>query len=116
MREPHPVQQALSHWFTPAVRRRLSLYLVVSLALPWLAGEWAKQFVQPGLHQDPQRMALLIDYMVLGAIAFGLSMVLTWLIGTWITAVMKGRQYLGDEFPATSHQPSPRDDDSSLRR
>lgn len=98
-------------WFTARLRRRLALALLACVALPWLGSEFAKQFVQPGLHNDAARLALLIDYIAIGTGLFGLSMVLTWLVGAWVTAVMKGPAHDGDAFPAGSHQPSPRDDE-----
>ena len=107
---PEHFQQALTDWFTPAVRRRALLFTVLSFLVPWLLGAWIKLGQQPGLHNDAERQQLLVDYMVMGAILFSLSMVLTWLIGTWILAVMKGRQVLGDDFPEDTHRPSPADD------
>ena len=42
---------------------------------------------------------MLIDFMVAGAIVFGLSMVITYAVGCWIVAVMKGPVRHGDAFP-----------------
>ncbi|MBV8124332.1 MAG: hypothetical protein JOY60_11285 [Burkholderiaceae bacterium] len=98
------LHDALTLWFTPALRKRLLLGLAASIGLPWLLGEWAKTFVQPGLHNDAERMQLLIDFIVRGAMLFSLTMLLTWLIGRWILAVMKGKQYLGDAFPEDEAQ------------
>ncbi|WIT10412.1 hypothetical protein PFX98_16020 [Paucibacter sediminis] len=103
-------------WFTARLRRRLAWALAACLALPWAGSEFAKQFVQPGLHNDAARAALLIDYIAIGTALFGLSMVLTWLVGAWVTAVMKGPTHLGDAFPPGSHRPSPRDDEQQQRR
>jgi len=93
------LHDALTLWFTPALRKRLAWGLCACIALPWLLGEWAKTFVQPGLYNDAERVQMLIDFIVRGAILFCLTMLLTWLIGQWVLAVMKGKQYLGDEFP-----------------
>lgn len=95
----------MTRWFTPQVRRRLVYALIASFALPWLVGEFAKQFVQPGLHNDAVRSALLIDYMVIGAVLFALTLVMTWLIGSWITAVMKGPSVQADSFPVDAPRP-----------
>ncbi len=97
---PAQLQAALTQWFDARLKRRLAWALAASFALPWLAGEFAKQFVQPGLHNDAQRGQLLIDFIVIGTIVFALTLVLTWLIGSWVTAVMKGPQIEGDAFPA----------------
>ena len=111
---PPPNEQlggALTRWFTRQVRRRLVLALIASFALPWLVGEFAKQFVQPGLHNDATRTALMIDYMVIGAALFALTLVMTWLIGTWITAVMKGPQVEADAFPVDAPRPGSHEPD-----
>lgn len=97
-----PLGDALTRWFTVQVRRRLMLALAASFALPYLIGEFFKQFVQPGLHNDAARGQMLIDFIVIGAILFSLTLVLTWLIGSWITAVMKGPRVEADAFPVDS--------------
>lgn len=97
-----PLGDALTRWFTVQVRRRLMLALAASFALPYLIGEFFKQFVQPGLHNDAVRSQMLIDFIVIGAILFSLTLVLTWLIGSWITAVMKGPRVKADAFPVDS--------------
>jgi len=94
-------------WFTPALRRRAALAVAASLGIPWALGEIAKNSYQPGLHNDPARSQLLIDFIVIGACLFGLTMVLTWLIGCWVTAVMKGPRQNGDVFPGAPGQPPP---------
>lgn len=90
---------SLARWFTPRIRQRLLAAVAASLVGPWLIGAFLKQFVQPGLHNDAVRGQLLIDFIVIGAIVFSLSLVLTWLIGSWITAVMKGPPMEADAFP-----------------
>jgi uncharacterized membrane protein YedE/YeeE len=80
-------------------RRWLAGTSAAALALPWLLGEFAKQFVQPGLSNDPERQTLLIDYIVIGALVFGLTMVLTVAIGCWVRKVMQGPQRRADDYP-----------------
>ena len=80
-------------------RRLLAGTALATLALPWLAGEFAKQFFQPGLTDDPARQTLLIDYIVMGALVFGLTMLLTVAIGCAIRGVMQGPQRRADDYP-----------------
>ncbi len=94
-------------WFTPTLKRRAAAALVASLAGPWLLGEFAKSFVQPGLANDAVRRQLLIDFIVAGASLFGLTMVVTWLIGCWVMAVMKGPRHDADAFPGAPGEPPP---------
>lgn len=101
---PFTLRRALTDWFTPRLRRHLAWALVAALGLPWLIGGWAKQFIQPGLHNDALRAERLVDYMVLGGMLFGLSIVLVWLVGCWVVAVMKGPPLQGDDFPGTAEQ------------
>lgn len=89
-------------WLTAAVRRRLLMATVASFAVPWVVGAFVKQFYQPGLHGDAVRAQLLIDYVVIGAIVFSLTMVLTVALGAWIQGVMKGPRHDGDPFPDAS--------------
>lgn len=104
---PFTLRRALSDWFTTRLRRQLLWALVAALGLPWLVGTWAKQFIQPGLHNDAERAAQLVDFMVLGGIFFGLSMIVVWLVGCWVVAVMKGPALQGDEFPGAPEQDGP---------
>lgn len=80
-------------------RRLLALTAAATLVLPWMAGEFAKQFFQPGLSSDPARQTLLIDYIVIGALVFGLTMVLTVGLGCWMRTVMQGPQRRADDYP-----------------
>jgi len=50
-----------------------------------------------------------VDFIVVGGIFFTLTMVLTYAIGCWITAVMHGPRRDGDLLP--SGQDQPQDDD-----
>lgn len=94
-------------WFTPRLRRRTALALAACLALPWMAGEFAKGFYQPGLSNDAARSQLLIDFIVIGTSLFGLTLVATGLIGAWVTAVMKGPRQQADPFPGAPGEPPP---------
>lgn len=94
-------------WFTPTLRRRAVAAVLASLGLPWMLGEFAKSFHTPGLSNDPERTQLLIDYIVIGAVLFCLSMVATWLMGCWVTAVMKGPRRDADPFPGDPGEPPP---------
>jgi hypothetical protein len=73
--------------------------MAASFALPWMLGEVFKRGYQPGLVDDPARSQLLVDFVVIGAIVFALTMVLTYAIGCWITAVMKGPPRSRDSLP-----------------
>lgn len=94
-------------WFTPPLRRRAALAVVASLLLPWAVGQFVKGFYQPGLADDAVRRQLLIDFIVIGASLFALTMVATWLIGCWVTAVMKGPRHDADAFPGAPGEPPP---------
>lgn len=80
-------------------RRWLAATSATALLLAWLLGELAKQFVQPGLSNDSERQALLIDYIVIGALVFGLTMVLTVAISCWVRKVMQGPERRADDYP-----------------
>ncbi len=86
-------------WLSAAVRRRLLIATVASFAVPWLVGEFAKSYYRVGVHPDALRSQLLIDYIVIGAIVFSLTMVMTVALGAWIQGVMKGPRHDGDPFP-----------------
>lgn len=92
-------------WKTSRTRWRLLWASIASVLLPWLAGELAKTFYQPGLHDQPMRSQMLIDFIVAGSMLFLLTMVLTYAIGCWITAVMQGPRRDGDSFPAGQGMP-----------
>lgn len=92
-------------WLTPPLRRRAAWAVAAALALPWLLGEFARGFYQPGLVADPARSQQLIDYLVLGGELFTLTMWLTWLIGCWVIAVMQGPRIDGDAFPDAARDP-----------
>jgi hypothetical protein len=104
-----PPRSAFTAWFTPAMRRFALWGCALSLALPWVLVRWLGQGVQPGLYRDAERAALLMDYIAWGACLFGLSMVLTVLVGCWVVAVMKGPHYRGDAFPDEATDPAPGD-------
>jgi hypothetical protein len=77
--------------------------------LPWLFGELAKSFHQPGLDNDGPRNQLLIDFIVAGSVIFLLTMVLTYAFGCWISAVLHGPRRDGDAFPGDRGRPPPDD-------
>jgi len=93
------------NWKTSPTRLRLLWASIASVLLPWLAGELIKTFYQPGLHDQPLRSQMLVDFIVTGSILFLLTMVLTYAIGCWITAVMHGPRRDGDAFPAGQGTP-----------
>jgi hypothetical protein len=78
---------------------------LASLLLPWMLGELVKTFHQPGLDDQPERSRMLVDFIVAGGIVFALTMVLTYAIGCWITAVMRGPRRDGDVFPSGQGRP-----------
>jgi hypothetical protein len=84
----------------PVVKQRLAWAAAASVAVPWVVGEFAKTFHQPGLDDDALRNAQFIDILVIGVAIFLLSMVVTVGFGCVITAVMKGPRYFGDAFPS----------------
>lgn len=96
----------MGSWFTPALRQRTAWAVAASLGLPWMAGEFVKGFYAPGLSNDPVRAQMLIDFIVIGSMLFALTMVFTWLIGCWITAVMKGPPRHADAFPDGTGEPA----------
>jgi len=81
-------------------RRRLGLAAIALFALPWLIGQWVKTTLQPGLVEQAERARLLVDFVVIGAMVFGLAVLVTVACGCWIVAVMKGPERAGDPFPA----------------
>jgi Sec-independent protein secretion pathway component TatC len=97
------------NWKTSPARWQLLWATIASVALPWMLGEFVKTFYQPGLVDQAERSQLLIDFIVAGSMLFALTMVLTYAIGCWITAVMHGPRRDGDAFPAG--QGTPQHDD-----
>lgn len=87
--------------------RRLLAALLAAFALPWLLGEWVKTGLQPGLADDAVRVAMRVDFIVLGAMLFGASMLLVLAFGCWIVHVMKGPARHGDPFPVDKAPPTP---------
>lgn len=105
-----PPLSVFTRWFDHKLRWRLSAALLACLLLPFGLAALAKALAPPGTPGAVARTEMLIDFIATGACLFGLSMVLTWLIGVWVVAVMKGPQYRGDDFPAEAHRPGPADD------
>jgi hypothetical protein len=77
----------------------LSWGLVGAVAMPWLIGHWVKAGLQPGLVDNAAHAARLVDYMVIGAMVFGLSMWIVAAFACWIVRVMQGPRRDGDPFP-----------------
>jgi hypothetical protein len=92
-------------WKTSRTRWQLLWASLASVLLPWMLGELVKTFHQPGLDDQSDRHQMLVDFIVAGGILFALTMVLTYAIGCWITAVMHGPRREGDAFPADQGQP-----------
>jgi hypothetical protein len=86
-----------------AVKRRLTGAALASAVVPWLVGEFAKSFYQPGLVDDSFRAMLFIDILVAAVIVFALTLVGTVAFGCAITAAMKGPRHFGDPFPSDAH-------------
>ncbi len=84
---------------TAPVRRRLRLGAALAALLPWLAGEGAKRFREPGLVPDPERDAHFIDILVVATVVFAETMVFTALLAVLIVTAMKGPSFVGDPFP-----------------
>jgi hypothetical protein len=85
----------------------LSWGLVGAVALPWLIGHWVKAGLQPGLVDNAVNAARLVDYMVIGAMVFGLSMWIVAAFACWIVRVMQGPRRHGDAFPREQPRHTP---------
>ncbi|NML15378.1 hypothetical protein [Azohydromonas caseinilytica] len=93
---------------TGSCKRLLLGTAAATLGLPLLLGEFAKHFMQPGLSDDPVRQQLLVDYIVIGALVFGLTMILTVAIGCWVRRVMQGPARSADPYPLPHEDPRAR--------
>lgn len=83
----------------PATKRRLAWAGAGSVVVPWIGAGLAKTAFQPGLSDNPERVARFIDILAIGAGVFALSMVFTVALGCVLVAAMKGPIHLGDPFP-----------------
>ena len=81
-------------------KQRLTWAAGAGVALPYLAGEFAKRLDASASAGAALRHQLMIDILVAGSIFFALTMVFTVLLGCLIVAAMKGPRYLGDPFPS----------------
>jgi hypothetical protein len=88
--------------FSRVVRNRLAGAAAASVALPWVAGEWVKRWLQADMPLNPLHDELLVDFIVAGTIFAALTLVFTVAVGCWVTAVMKGPRYTADSFPVDS--------------
>lgn len=93
------------HWLSRRTRRHLALAFAAAAVLPWLAGQWLRIGLQPGLAEDAERKAMLVDFMVAGAVLAGLSLAVVYAVGCWVVAVMRGPVRHGDAFPDAGEQP-----------
>jgi hypothetical protein len=89
------------------MRRGLAWGLGAALVVPWLIGQWVKTTLQPGIADGADSAALLVDYIVIGAIVFGLSLWLVAACACVIVFVMKGPRYHGDAFPPEQPRGTP---------
>jgi hypothetical protein len=85
--------------FNASMRRGLAWGFAAAIALPWLIGQWVKTSLQPGIADGAANASLLVDYVVIGAIVFDLSMWVVAAFACWIVSVMKGPQRHADAFP-----------------
>jgi hypothetical protein len=83
----------------PPTRRRLGAALAAVLLLPWSVGEWVKSGLQPGLVEHPESAAMHVDFVVLGSVFAGLSLLVVAAFGCWIVSVMRGPVRVADSFP-----------------
>jgi hypothetical protein len=91
----------------PPTRQRLGAALAAVLVLPWAVGEWVKSGLQPGLVDRPQSAAMQVDFVVLGSMMAGLSLLVVVAFGCWIVSVMRGPVRVADSFPVDSPRTPP---------
>jgi hypothetical protein len=82
--------------------RWLTAALVAVLMVPWLIGAAFKTQLQPGLVDHAERAAMLVDFVVAGAVVAGLSMWLVAACAVLIVTVMRGPRKDADAFPVDS--------------
>jgi len=92
---------------TPPTRRRLGTALAAVLVLPWAVGEWVKSGLQPGLVERPESAAMQVDFVVLGSMMAGVSLLVVAAFGCWIVSVMRGPVRVADSFPVDSPRTPP---------
>jgi uncharacterized membrane protein YedE/YeeE len=81
--------------------------LAAVIALPWLVGEWIKTTLQPGVSDAAASASMLVDFVAIGSVVFGLSMWVVAACACWIVGVMKGPALSGDPFPPDEPRGSP---------
>jgi heme/copper-type cytochrome/quinol oxidase subunit 2 len=79
--------------------RLLSAALLAVLLVPWAVGAAWKTQLQPGLADQPERAAMLVDFIVAGTVVAGLSMWVVAACAVMIVAVMRGPRRDADAFP-----------------
>jgi hypothetical protein len=89
----------LPKWLSRRTRRGLAWALLAVFALPWLVGEWIKTGLQPGISDAGASASMLVDFIAIGSVLFGLAMWVVVACGCWIVGVMKGPRVDGDAFP-----------------
>jgi hypothetical protein len=94
-------------WMNPPTRRRLGAALAAVLVLPWAVGEWVKSGLQPGLVERPESAAMQVDFVVIGSVVAGLSLLVVVAFGCWIVSVMRGPVREADSFPVDSPRTPP---------
>ncbi len=93
--------------FPRPVRNRLAWAAAASVLLPWTVGEWVKRWQQTEMPLDPMRGEMMVDFIVAGTVFTSLSLVLTVVIGCWVTAVMRGPRFSADSFPVDAPRDRP---------
>jgi hypothetical protein len=68
----------------------LSWSLAAAVAAPWLIGLWCKTGLQPGLVDNAARASLLVDFVVIGTIVFGIALWMVAAFALWIVRAMQG--------------------------
>jgi hypothetical protein len=103
---PHSIRSASGlEW---ALWRKLPLIALVGTVLP-LLGLGSYHLLVDASNPAQARALQLADYMVLGAIVFHWSLVITVAIGCVVVMVMKGPGYVADGLDV-SHSDQPRSD------
>ena len=93
--------------FARPVRDRLLWATAASVALPWVAGAWAKRAIASEMPADLARRLMLVDSLVIGKMIAALTLVLTGAIGCWVTSVMKVPRHVADSFPVDAPRCGP---------
>jgi hypothetical protein len=101
------VHATLLNGLGPRARRGLAWGLAAAIALPWVVGEWVKTTLQPGISDAAAGASMLVDFIAIGSIVFGLSMWVVAACACVIVGVMKGPAFSGDPFPRDEPRSGP---------